>query len=245
MLAASLSLLVMPNHIETGFPAAGQFSGDLKSPAGGNGVAIAPKWVLSAAHAGGGAYFVQGKTRTKIKRRIDHPQADLCIYELATPLKQYSPVLLAEFKKLKGRELWLVGFGETGEQFDWGFDGRQRTGGTKRSVTNRIDEERLFDRYSRFKSQILVYDLDDPTGKSKGSLGSDKATQREGTIGAGDSGSPMFVMEAGKPRVVGINAYLLGNPLRSDRGFAWGKQAGAVYVFAYRAWLENAMSGKK
>ena len=245
MLAASLSLLVMPNHIETGFPAAGQFSGDLKTPAVGNGVAIAPKWVLSAAHAGGGAYFVQGKTRTKIKRRIDHPQADLCIYELATPLKEFAPILFSEFKKLKGRELWLVGFGETGEQFDWGFDGRKRTGGKKRSVTNTIDEERLFDRYSRFKSQILVYDLDDPAGKTPGSLGSHKATQREGIIGAGDSGSPWFVMEAGKPRVIGISAYLLGNPKGGNRAFSWGAQGGGVHLYAYKSWLEATMAGKK
>src|SRR5205085_5105216 len=112
---ATLALAVMPPYPESGYLASGQLSQTLKSAPMGNATAIAPRWLISAAHVGPAQYFVQGKQRFKIKRHIPNPDADLALFELEQPVKQFAPLLLLPFggqSGLKGREFTLVGFGE-------------------------------------------------------------------------------------------------------------------------------------
>lgn len=247
MITAALAIVtvgIIPPHNESGFPAAGQFAAQKVGPVGGNAVAIAPRWALGCAHGGGGAYFVEGKQRFKIKRRIQHPKADLALWELSEPAKHYSEPLFLPFKGgMQGRTVTLVGFGGSGERFDYGYDGRLYTENVKRSATNVADEERRFNRFSSFDSQILVYDIDKPGSKDKGTLGG-SATKQEGGIGMGDSGSPWFTMEGGKPRVVAISVYTLGHPKIKDKAYPWGAQGGGIHIYAYRDWIKKAFAGK-
>jgi hypothetical protein len=238
----------MPEYKEPGFPASGQVSATLASPAVGNATAVAPKWVLTCGHGGSASYFVQGKKRFKIKRRFDHKSAggnaDLALYELEQPVSVYSPILFAPFNGkggLKAREFTLVGFGETGIKFAWGLDGRQRTGGVKRSATNRIDAAQTFTRFAPFRTEVLVYDLDQGGAKSLGTLGG-PATAREGGIGGGDSGGAWYVMEKGKPMVVSVCVYLMGHPKGGPHAFAWGSQGAGVHLYAYRDWIQKTMA---
>jgi len=238
-------LAMIPNQLESGFPAVSQFASSAGGRGVGNGVAIAPRWVLSCGHGAGGAFWLQGGKSFKVKRRVactnGGTPVDLALYELEEPVSQfYSPLFVPFAGKagLQGKEFRMIGFGETGPKFDFGYDGRQRTEGVKRFATNAIDSTFLFTAYAPFKTQVLVYDIDKPNSKEKGSLGG-VATKSEGGICGGDSGSPWLVNNKGKWNVVGISVYTLGDPNHGPWAFAWGAQGAGTDLYAYREWIKK------
>lgn len=238
---------MIPDQPEQGFPSVSQFANSPGGAGMGNGVAISPRWVLSCGHGAGGAYWLQSGKSFKVKRRVPctvkGSQADLALFELEKPVKEFTPAAFLPFegpKGLRGKEVRLVGFGETGVAFDYGYDGRQRTGGTKRFVTNHLDSRMLFTAYRPFKTQVLVYDIDKPGTQDKGSLGG-PATASEGGIGNGDSGSPWLLKQDGKWSVVAISVYTMGDPKRGPHAFAWGAQGAGTDLNTYREWIKQTM----
>ena len=248
MIHVLAAIAMIPDRPEPGFPAVGQFASSPDGGGIGNGVAIAPRWVLSCGHGEGAAYWLQSGKHFKIKRRVAGKMAgspiDLALYELETSVKEFVPPLFLPFEGksgLRGKEVRLVGFGETGIPFDYGYDGRQRTGGKKRFVTNALDSTMLFTAYAPFRTQVLVYDIDNPNRKDRGSLGG-VATPFEGGIGNGDSGSPWLLKVKGKWAVVGISVYTMGDPKGGPHAFAWGAQGAGADLYSYRDWIRKTIS---
>lgn len=239
------TVAMIPNRPESGFPAVSQFAASPDGHGMGNGVAIAPRWVLSCGHGNGSAYWLQAGKAFKVKRRVacssGGSPVDLALYELEKPVAEFHPPLFLPFagkSGLKGKEFRMIGFGETGPKFDFGYDGRQRTEGIKRFATNAMDSTLFFTAYAPFKTQVLVYDIDKPNSKEKGSLGG-VATKSEGGICGGDSGSPWLVSNKSKWNVVGISVYTLGDPKHGPWAFAWGAQGAGVDLYTYRDWIKK------
>lgn len=210
----------------------GQFRDRADGRPFGNVVAIAPTWALGCGHARGGGFFTQGGTTVRILERVSEGKADLALYRLEKPVKHFSEPFYSQ--KLRGRVFTMVGYGESGLRFDWGWDGRRGTAGVKRSATNTIDLQRTFS-WGPFRSVTFEYDLDSPSTKG--------ATPDEGGIAKGDSGCAWFVQEAGRHRVIAVGAYALGNPnSKSGKAYEWGAKGLGVSLTAYKGWIQATIA---
>src|SRR4051794_5329807 len=98
---ALVALTMIPDRPESGFPAVSQFAVSPTGAGMGNGVAIAPRWVLSCGHTGSVAYWIQHGKHIKVKQRIDcssgGSRVDLALFELESPVKQFYPPAFLPF----------------------------------------------------------------------------------------------------------------------------------------------------
>lgn len=158
---------------------------------------IHPSWMLTAAHAaealehelsmggtpmvecGGKAYKVANvaihegfeMTMTGIKN-------DIALIRIQGEVEQIQPALLYRDAREKGKELVLVGNGDTGN----GLTGPTKMDKIVRAGTNRVDG--VSDQWINFR-----FDAPD----------SPNATKLECVSGPGDSGGPAFIVEAETP----------------------------------------------
>jgi hypothetical protein len=244
------ALAIMPERLETSLPFVSQFAASAKGRGIGNGVAISPTWVLSCGQGGGRKYWIQDGRHIKIKRRVDcyvdKSRVDLALFKLKTPVKEFVSPLFLPFEGkggLKLRGVRLVGFGETGVAHDYGYDRGAGTAGKKRYATNIVDSRMFYTGFAPFRTQVLVYDIDKPKTKDRGSLGY-WATKYEGGMGAGDSGAPWLIKIDGVWRVVGISVYTLGDPKHGPHPYAWGAQGTGVDLNSYSAWIKKTISAR-
>jgi secreted trypsin-like serine protease len=234
----------------------GQFSGAL----------IGPRHVLTAAHVVKGKDVAEivfrlnlgaGNTPALRARAVHiHPgyrgtkrniqgvwYDDLAIVELADPAPAGVPAydLYADFHLLKSM-VALVGYGRGGD----GVKGTSQPGGLnyRRVGHNRIDILLLRDPAMQ-RPEVFLFDFDGPDFGSNAfkpdlpinaSLGADM----EATFAGGDSGAPVFVFDAGKWKVVGVAAFVLGQD--ENRG-QFGSLGGGMLVPAYADWIRAVRDG--
>lgn len=258
VLAATAAHAVFPDNPTSDYRSVGMI-GRLDGGAfrqSGCGVAISAEWVISVAHVGG-SLFVENDKQYPIVQKVvykasEGEPADLVLFKLGQPVSDFTPVLLAPFQSnskvagLKGRTVYLVGYGQTARLRDDGMGWQPRPGteGTRRVATNTIDYTEV-DRYNIGKpddpkwksSECLVYDLDKPDDKSFSTLGSD-ITPDEGGVAAKDSGGGWFISQKGQSYLVAISATvgrIAGSRATSDFGF--GAVGSGIHLAPYRGWI--------
>ena len=224
----------------------------------GCGVAIAPDWVISVSHVGGNIFVENGKsyaiTEKVVYKASESEPADLALYKLAEPVPSFSPIMLAPFEAksaaagLKGRTVYLVGYGQTAQPRSDGMGWKlvPDSQGVRRVATNTIDYTEV-DRYNIGKpddpkwksSDCLVYDLDKPGDPSFSTLGT-AITPNEGGVGPKDSGGGWFVKQGSKEFLVAVTAtvgHLADSKATSDYGY--GAIGTGVHLTPYRQWIEH------
>ncbi|NIS32696.1 MAG: trypsin-like serine protease, partial [Actinobacteria bacterium] len=160
----------------------------------GEGVLIAPRWVLTAAHVATGAPRERLRAQLlgveyRVAEVIAYPdwrpgKTDLALMRLAAPVQQVAPLELSNADLAVGTEVLLAGRGDygDGQRGVVGNDGKLRVAN---NAVSKIEPERLFIR------------LDAPE---------DGALDAEGVSGPGDSGTPALVERDGRLEVVGIGS---------------------------------------
>jgi hypothetical protein len=150
---------------------------------------IAPTWAVTAAHVAArvrpGSQIEFEGTPYTVKRVVAHPEAagppgappevDLALIELTAAVRGVQPVALYRGRDEIGKSAFIVGYG------DFGPAGApfQRTDGTRRAVTNAIDDagpKRIF----------MTFDAP-PAGSAL-----------EGVGAPGDSGGPALIEADGR-----------------------------------------------
>jgi len=205
----------------------------------GQGVLIAPSWVLTAGHVAHGlspfnarvGFTALGATRAERdvavvdvipypKFSLDGPvpQHDIALLRLARPVTGIAPASLYEETDEAGQEVTFVGCGMTGN----GQTGATHDDHTWRGATNRVAEA---------SAEELRFHFDQ----------GDSATELEGFWGGGDSGSPCYLTVDGETFVVGIGSY--GGDINNDgKPATYGDQDVSFRVSFYREWIEGHIS---
>lgn len=192
---------------------------------GGEGVLIAPRWVLTAAHV---AANVRRGTKVTIagsdhivRKRYLHPlwlkeaRYDIALVHLNLPVSKVNPLPLYRKSDEKGRIVTILGCGLTGN----GMIGQKVKGDRKlRGAHNRVD---------RTSPSWIKLTFDSP----------DKGLELEGVSGYGDSGGPALIEDAGRWCVAGISAV----QTFSKPGLYEGKYGVTDYylrVSSFVSWIE-------
>ena len=164
---------------------------------------IAPQWAITAAHTIEGnppfiGYYVMfGNKRYEVEKIITHParvsgtvdsSADMALLKLREPVTDIAPALLYERADETGKEIVIIGNGQTGN----GLTGATQNDGKRRGATNKIDG-------SLENSLIVIFDAP-PFG-----------TDLEGAGGSNDSGTPAFYEENGKLYLLGVGSFGSGD----------------------------------
>ena len=200
--------------------------GYLSSAGGSTGVLISPYHVVTAGHAAGlNATFTvtteNGNITASVKSVTKHPNADLAIISLATPIFGVEYYDLNDNSTELGNQCIIVGYGVGGIGIP---DSINYPKGVKRAGQNTIDSTVL---------SYLFYDFDQ------------LATQEpeitvEGMIADGDSGGATFIVENGKLVLTGIHLGIFGggevSPQYGDRGYD-------IRISKYDDWIESIIYG--
>jgi V8-like Glu-specific endopeptidase len=201
-----------------------------------SGVLIAPQYVLTAGHvAGPGAdpslftfnvnldALPAGERSFAVTDITPAPgfggfltgqitRNDLSILRLDRPVPDAVPryALLTDALAL-GQEITLVGYGGTGAA-------------TKRQGTNIVD---VLDATPGAVPDVFAYDFDNDTSN-------------QATVIGGDSGSGMFVNDAGVWKLAGINTFSWENPGVPGTGTVRG--GGGMIVSFHAAWIDSVVA---
>ncbi len=127
----------------------------------------------------------------------------------------------------------------------YGLGGDPRRGGyvPARADIKRLGENALdvfvpgADGYPR----AFIYDFDGPDITTNVIGGSTLGNRREATVGAGDSGGPVLVLDNGRWVLVGIHTFNLVFPVKPPRFSVppprLGSGGGGMLIAPYAAWL--------
>lgn len=231
-------------------------------PCEGHGVLIAPRWVVTAAHAAPmqGIEVSVGGVARKVERVITYPgykrlpdqlveealasgdlskvyaflasSNDIALVELASPVTDVAPVALYRGDKEAGMTVQLVGRGATGN----GAEGQVPHG------SHRAALRRAFNVIVGTGARYVWYRFDPPSS----------ALPLEGITGSGDSGGPLLIEDGGSRQLVGLaswSKYPPDHPFWSKyapgRPFQQGLYGQIVYgvrISNYIEWMEGVIS---
>ena len=198
---------------------------------GAHGTLIAPKWVITAAHAtfcvASGSYISINNELHEVANIYAHPKHlagvshDIALIELNQPIENVKPAFLYSDENEQGQHVWFIGIGATGN------------GETGVTVSNADNSGVLR------KAQNAVWQSDGPLLKFRFDEGA-HALPLEGISGGGDSGGPAYQYMNGTFRLLGI----------SSRGDSPSMVAGAyqsieVYsrVSFFSEWINTIIHG--
>lgn len=169
----------------------------------GSAVHIAPSWILTAYHVlrnAGIQVDVQiGNTTYRPMRVIRHPEADLALLELPTPVEAYPTALLYRDSLELHKKGVSVGFGIVGtgnETMRTMWDESLTRMGIKHAGENMID--------ATPKPSLLQADFDHPSDPRYSTLGDSAALDLEYIPMRGDSGGGLFIQIDDQWQLAGI-----------------------------------------
>ena len=207
---------------------AGRFRAVCKILPDGEGVLIAPQWVLTADHVASDVGVENLRVRFdgadyRVEEVIPHPEAgpgknDLALLRLRRPIQRIEPLELELGDGLEvGTVVQLAGRGDHGD----GIEAVVGNDGQLRIADNAIH---------KLEGVWILIRLDSPD---------DGALPAEGISGPGDSGTPALVERDGKLRVVGI-----GSVGQNPQGKKYGEY-GSIDIFirlkGYEDWLRSVL----
>lgn len=222
-------------------------------PHEGHGVLIAPRWILTAAHAATWhpttEVMVNGKCR-KVQRLVVHqgyrklPEAltktgddvapaiaflagidDLALIELAEPVSDVQPLALYRGRDEAGKPMQLIGMGASG-------NGER---GQPPDAPHRTALRRAFNVVSTADARWLAYVFD--AGAAAHPL--------EGMSGNGDSGGPVLIEEDGEWKLAGLTSWAgATGKIGEWKPGRYGSTAYAVRVSRYLDWIGQVLASQ-
>lgn len=197
---------------------------------GGGCTLIAPRWVVTAAHAvehldPAGQIEVGGQS-VEVAEVFVHPdfdtrsyRGDLALLRLVGPVRGQKPVALYDGRDEAGGRAVVIGRGHSGT----GKTGANTPDKTLRAAENRV--EFVSDHWLRFV-------FDPPPG----------ALELEGISGPGDSGGPAFLETEGGLMLAGVSSWQ-DNTQQGVEG-VYGVKEYYVRVSSYITWIKVTMSAR-
>lgn len=220
-------------------------------PQEGHGVLIAPKWVVTAAHAVEQLELreitLHGKRRnvkcvfvhpgyTRLPKELTEGDSkpamdflrsfhDIALLELDSAVFDVAPIAANRSTNELGMEVTIYGKGKTGN----GVNG-QNPGGPHRTALRRASNT-----ITRVEGQWLIYRFD----------GDSSAHQHEGMLGNGDSGGPVLIRENGNWLLVGLASwkYWEGDMEHFKAGF-YGQDSYQLRISHYSDWIDSVTSSR-
>lgn len=217
---------------------------------------IGSHWVMTAKHVGGMTIYLNGTTYTA-DARYDNPTGDMSLLHFTNTFSSY---YAPYYGNIVGQTLTYVGFGLTatlrGPQDPYPFTGYNMvagSGGVERMMTNTAGRIATID-YGwgpGWISTAIEADLDSSYPKSPPAnkidyLGDGGATQYEGGLLYGDSGSPALIQINGQWRTVGVNVDIEDtngpDPAGQDPNLDFGDTMYSTWVGGYQTWMQTTMN---
>ena len=218
-------------------------------PVEGQGVLIAPRWVVTAGHAVSWqdapiqTVTIAGRARA-VAKVIVHPDfhlpqvpnhgpaepfvaqfmklKDVALIELAQPVADVLPAVLYRDGDELGRVAEIIGKGATGDGLTGQADGPHRT--VLRRAFNRIEVS---------NGQWLAYRFD------RGAA----ALPLEGVMGNGDSGGPVLIKDKGVWKLAAVASWKRWDGDLSDlRAGIYGQLSYQTRLSYYRSWIASVMA---
>jgi hypothetical protein len=200
---------------------------------GAHGTLIAPKWVVTAAHATfcitpDASVLINGQTR-KIRNVYIHPNYtpgkshDIALVELHQPVLDVMPAKIYQQADEKNKHIWFIGIGGTG------------TGLTGETIDNAQNNGQLR------KAQNTIMAAEGPLIKFVFNRG-EAALPLEGVSGGGDSGGPAYLKDEQGFKLLGISS-------RPEGAFEKFGVYGITEVYSrlsfFKPWITEVMEGKQ
>jgi hypothetical protein len=192
-------------------------------------VAVAPYWILTAAHVaddGPAGNLTIGETTYYQQEIIFHESADLALVRYDKELPGYYSLYTGTL--LTGRDLLLVGYGNTGTVSTLTYTDSGSGSGTKRWGENEFSY-----------SATVPYDAGGATGMTTNDMFfmafNSSSKSQEAGVGVYDSGGGTFVYSYKKWKLAGINTIRGG----SDPDYSGTY---AVSVSDYNTWITVTMA---